>query len=218
MVQPYRPGTARHLQERAADILAGCARAAKPHMWAKQKKDGVRMSKRIFVVFSLSFMALLSLATGCATLPSTEKMALELSGYNLPKQSEPESALIYVVRPSSMGTLIRFNVFVDDKEDSSEMGYTRGSQYLYFFVSPGKHTIFSKAENWAEINIDLKEGETVFLKQNPAMGIIMARNDLELIQEVEGKYHVKNTSIGVIKKDRKNALPSLTENNSAAPL
>ena len=64
------------------------------------------------------------------------------------------------------------------------MGYTRGSQYVYFFVSPGKHTIYSKAENWAEVTVDVKAGETVFLKQNPAMGIIMARNSLELIQEV----------------------------------
>lgn len=161
------------------------------------------MSKKMFLICSLAFIVLLTSLTGCATLPSPEKMAMELSGYNLPKQSEAESALIYVVRPSSVGTLIRFNVFLDDKEDNSEMGYTRGSQYIYFFVKLGKHTVLSKAENWAEISIDVKAGEIVFLKQNPSMGIIMARNSLELLQEVEGKYHIKNTSPGTIIKERK---------------
>ncbi|MBI5676565.1 MAG: hypothetical protein HZC48_12220 [Nitrospirae bacterium] len=130
-------------------------------------------------------------------------MALDVSNYSLPKQSEAVNALIYVVRPIALGGAIRFNVFLDDKEDSSEMGFTRGLQYIYFFVSPGKHAIFSKAENWAEINIDVKEGETIFLKQNPSMGIVFARNSLELIQEIQGKYYVKNTSIGEIKKERK---------------
>ncbi|MDP3013238.1 MAG: DUF2846 domain-containing protein [Candidatus Subteraquimicrobiales bacterium] len=161
------------------------------------------MRKRMFLLCSLAFFVSLSLLAGCATLPSPEKMALEVSGYNLPKQNEAESALIYVVRPSSLGALIRFNVFLDDKEDNSEMGYNRGSQYIYFLVNPGKHTILSKAENWAEISVDVKAGETVFLKQNPSIGIIMARNSLELIQEVEGKYHVKNTSLGTVIKERK---------------
>jgi hypothetical protein len=83
------------------------------------------------------------------------------------------------------------------------MGYTRGGQYIHFFITPGKHVIFSKAENWAEINIDAKEGNVIFIKQNPSMGFIMARNSLELIEEIEGKYHVKNTEIGEIIKVRK---------------
>ncbi len=35
------------------------------------------------------------------------------------------------------------------------------------------------------------------------MGIIMARNILEQIQHTERKYHVKRTSLGMIKKERK---------------
>ena len=154
------------------------------------------------MICSLLVGVSLLLVTGCATLPSPEKMATEVSGYNLPKQSETESALVYIVRPSSLGFAIRFNVFLDDKEANSEMGYTRGSQ-IYFFVSPGKHIISSKAENWAEITIDAKAGETIFLRQDPSMGFIMARNSIEQIQELEGKYHVKKMSLGTIIKERK---------------
>lgn len=159
------------------------------------------MRKSMLIVFTIVSATALSLLAGCATLPSPAKMAEEVSGFTLPRQAETESALIYVVRPSPAGSLIRFNVFLNDKEDKSEMGYTRGSQYIYFYVNPGKYKIFSNAENWAEIGLDARAGETLFLKQNPELGFIMARNSLELIPEVEGKYHVKNTDLGTIIND-----------------
>ena len=70
-----------------------------------------------------------ALITGCASLPSPEVMKAETDTYQLPKLPEQGKAIVYVVRPSSVGGLIRFNVFVDDQEASSEMGYTRGNQY-----------------------------------------------------------------------------------------
>ena len=146
---------------------------------------------------------MVALVSGCTTLPSPEKMAAELEGYSLPKQNETSDSLIYVVRPSSVGTIVRFNVFLDDKDASSEMGYTRGSQYIYFFAEPGQHTIFSKAENWAEVIVEVKAGETIFLKQDASIGIVMARNNIGIIQDLEGKYYVKNSSLGTIIKERK---------------
>ena len=159
------------------------------------------MRKSMLIVFTIVSATALSLLAGCATLPSPAQMAEEVSGFHLPIQAETESALIYVVRPSPAGSLVRFNVFLNDKEDKSEMGYTRGSQYIFFYVNPGKHKIFSNAENWAEIGLDARAGETLFVKQNPELGFIMARNSLELIPEVEGKYHVKNTDLGTIIND-----------------
>jgi len=159
------------------------------------------MNKR-WIIGCLAF-AFFALGSGCATLPSREQMVLDISGYELPKQPAEKSALIYVVRPSGIGPIVRFNVFLDDKEDASEMGYTRGSQYVYFFVTPGVHTIYSKAENWAEISIDVKPQDVIFLRQTPSMGFFMARNSLDLVQDTEGKYHVKNSSLGTIKKEQK---------------
>src|SRR3990170_4812761 len=95
---------------------------------------------------------------GCATAPTPEAMRAETANYQLPKAPEGDNALVYVVRPSSVGGLVRFNVFVGDRQDSSEMGYTRGSQYIYFNVPPGEHKIYSKAENWAEVVISVKAG------------------------------------------------------------
>lgn len=140
---------------------------------------------------------------GCATLPKPEEMKAEVATYQLPKNPEAGKAIVYVVRPSSLGTLIRFNVFVDNKEPESEMGYTRGAQYIYFNLKPGDHQILSKAENWAETNVSAKAGDIIFIQQEPSMGIIMARNSILKLQDYEGKYHVKNLEIGTIIKSDK---------------
>ena len=84
--------------------------------------------------------------SGCASLPTPDRMKAEIAEYHLPKLPEAGKAIVYVVRPTSVGGLIRFNVFVNDKEPQSEMGYTRGSQYIYFNLTPGDHQILSKAE------------------------------------------------------------------------
>jgi hypothetical protein len=151
----------------------------------------------------IAVVLLLLSVLGCARLPSPAEMAEQTKDFKLPAATEAGQAMVYVVRPSMVGTLIRFNVFADDQEAASEMGYTRGSQYIYFTVAPGKHMIYSKAENWAEIAIDAKADDIIFIKQDPQIGFIMARNSLSPLDAVEGKYHVMNTSLGTIIKSKK---------------
>lgn len=140
---------------------------------------------------------------GCASLPSPEVMKAETATYQLPKLPEQGKAIVYVVRPSSVGGLIRFNVFVDDQEASSEMGYTRGSQYIYFSLPPGEHKIYSKAENWAEMPVSAKAGDIIFIQQDASMGVLMARNSIFKLEDYQGKYHVKTLTIGTILKSEK---------------
>jgi len=142
-------------------------------------------------------------AFGCATLPSTGVMKAETENYQLPQLPPEGKAIVYVVRPSQLGTIIRFNVFLDDQEDKSEMGYTRGAQYIYFTVVPGEHKVLSKAENWAELAFTGKAGDVLFIQQDPVMGIIMARNNIMRIDDLIGKYLVKTLSIGTIIKTEK---------------
>ncbi len=144
-----------------------------------------------------------ALVTGCANLPSPEAMKAETATYQLPKLPEQGKAIVYVVRPSSLGGIIRFNVFVDDQEASSEMGYTRGSEYIYFSIPPGDHKIYSKAENWAETLVAAKAGDIIFIQQDASMGIIMARNNIFKIEDYQGKYHVKTLNVGTIIKSEK---------------
>jgi len=152
-----------------------------------------------------TIMVVVALATlpGCASLPSPDAMKAEVSSFQVPKLPEPGKAICYVVRPSVLGGLIRFNVFVDDQQEHSEMGYTRSSQYIYFNLSPGEHKIYSKAENWAEVQVSAKAGDIIFIQQEPTMGILMARNNIFKPEDYQGKYHVKTLQVGTIIKTDK---------------
>ena len=145
-------------------------------------------------------LACVALFQGCATLPSSEQMRAETAGFQLPKQPSPGKALVYVVRPSGIGGLVRFNVFVDSQADEAEVGYTRGGQYIYFGVDPGTRKISSKAENWAEWTIKVNAGDVIYLQQEPTIGIIMARNNVFPVEETQGKYYVKTLSLGTLIK------------------
>jgi len=153
-------------------------------------------------VVKIIFVGLVVLQfAGCATLlPPPAQMREETANFTLPKLPEEGNAIVYVVRPDNIGGLIRFNVFVDDKKDSSEVGYTRGKQYIYFGVTPGEHQILSKAENWAAANITAKPGDIFYLQQIPTMGVLMARNSIAKIEEYEGKYQVKKLKLGTLEK------------------
>ena len=145
----------------------------------------------------------LAVLSGCVSLPSPEVMKTETATFVLPKMPDAGKAIVYVVRPEMLGGAIRFNVFVDDQQDASEMGYTRGTQYIYFNLIPGPHKIYSKAENWAEVNVDAKAGDIFFIQQEPTMGVIMARNNLFKLEDFQGKYHVKKLTLGtIIKADK----------------
>lgn len=154
--------------------------------------------KNLIRTFLIASVALA--ITGCASLPSPDAMKAETASYNLPALPEAGKAMVYVVRPSALGGFVRFNVFVDNQEDASEVGYTRSGQYIYFSLPAGEHKLFSKAENWAETQVDAKAGDIIFIQQTPDMGILMARNNLFNLQAYEGKYHVKHLTLGTILK------------------
>jgi len=159
-----------------------------------KKEEKMKTVMKIMVIFIALLFA------GCATLPSPAQMREEVVDFKLPKLPKDGKAIVYIVRPSSVGGLIRFNVFVDDKEPESEMGYTRGNQYIYFNLEPGEHQILSKAENWAETILTAASGDIIFIQQEASMGILIARNSLFKLQDYEGKYHVKHLTLGTIIK------------------
>lgn len=160
----------------------------------------MKLHRRFTLVLAASAVMLMA---GCASPPSTDAMKAAVADFQLPKLPDADSAMVYVVRPSGFGGLIRFNVFLDDQEANSEMGYTRSSQYIYFTVKPGDHKILSKAENWADVAISAKAGDVIFIQQEPAFGVVMARNNLFKLEDVPGKYHVKTLSLGTILKTSK---------------
>lgn len=168
-------------------------------------------------IATLLFVCVLAMISGCASMPTPDVMKAEAASYRLPKQPVAGKAIVYVVRPSSMGTLVRFNVFVDNQEAQSEMGFNRGNQYIYFNLTPGNHTIYSKAENWAELAVSVQAGDIVFIQQDPSMGIVMARNSILKVEDYQGKYQVKTATLGTILKTDRDK-PDSVADTGASPL
>lgn len=133
-------------------------------------------------------------ATGCASLPSPEAMKTATADFQLPKLPSNGEAMVYVVRPSWAGGLDRFDVSID----THDVGYTRGGQYIYFSVQPGEHMIRSKADNWGGTSVYLMPGEIKFLQQDPFFFVLGTWNQLHELEDLPGKYLVKNLFLGTI--------------------
>lgn len=148
---------------------------------------------RLLFILSLSF-----LLTGCYTQTSVKQMITDIQDYQPPYLAPNDKAIIYVVRPTSLYGIFKYPIYLDGKEQSNQVGYTRGNQYIYFYVAPGQHTISSNAENTSELSLNVKAGETIYLIQEGTFGFLFGRNQLYKLNPVEGKYYIKHSDLGTI--------------------
>ncbi|MBN1821352.1 MAG: DUF2846 domain-containing protein [Prolixibacteraceae bacterium] len=129
------------------------------------------------VLYPLMFVALMALMIACS---STKKVAAPDPLKQL--EAPADKALLYIVRPAFVGTAINFNVSIDGEF----IGKTKGKNFIYTMLEPGKHTILSQAENKEELEMVFEAGKIYYIEQVPKMGIIKARNKLETLNAAEG--------------------------------
>jgi hypothetical protein len=123
-------------------------------------------------------VVLILILSSCASTFQYNKIAQ-------PNSNDKEMATIYVLRPSSFGSAIKFGIYQDEKL----IGKLGPKSYLAWSVKPdGKElTIMSKSENKDILTINPQPGKTYYIKQKVKMGIAIARTGLEFIDENEGK-------------------------------
>ena len=92
-------------------------------------------------------------------------------------------ALVYILRPATFGTAIKMEVTCD----GINIGSTGGGRYIYSILEPGSHVFISKAENKSELPIILEAGKVYYLEQKVKMWILKARNNLERLDDQEGR-------------------------------
>lgn len=100
-------------------------------------------------------------------------------------------AIVYFVRPSVVGTIVQFKVSCND----SLIGSTTGKKYLYVVLEPNTYKFISKAENDAELELKVEPGKAYYIEQKPKMGIVIARNDLFLLNNTEGEQKLAKCSL-----------------------
>lgn len=129
----------------------------------------------------LAFCIIILSAAFCSC--STTKMVTE--DLQTIKTISPDSgkALVYIVRPSVVGSAITFGVTCNDVH----IGATNGKRFIYAFLDPGTHTFISKAENKSELFLKVEPGETYFINQKAKMGLLFARVGMEAVDEKTGR-------------------------------
>lgn len=137
------------------------------------------------IVMSLAVVAALS---GCASVPMGDPARdAAAKTFTVPA----DKAGIYVFRNESMGAAVRMDVAIDGQP----IGQTAAKTYLYKEVAPGRRVVTSKAENTDTLEIEARAGTLYFVWQEVKMGLMYARNKLQLVDEVTGKKGVAETSL-----------------------
>ena len=145
------------------------------------------MKNETCLKFTLLFFVIVLLGNckSVAKIPGTDttitgKLALQ-------KLQPPEGkALVYIIRNKSLGMLGNLMLDIDRKI----IGQTKGKQFLYTFLEPGKHLIVSRGENVSELPIHLEAGQTYFIQQKPKLGVFYTRSKLIRLDEEEAKRYL----------------------------
>jgi hypothetical protein len=133
----------------------------------------------------IKYLCLFTLVTlvGCASVPMA----------NIEQDSQAKDFIpvanmstIYVYRNENFGAAIKMPLLIDDKF----IGDTAANTYLRKVIEPGRHTLVSKTENDAELQIDAEPGRIYYVWQEVKMGMFTAGSKLHLVDEAVGKKGV----------------------------
>jgi hypothetical protein len=117
----------------------------------------------LWVVAAVAGLALMS---GCATTgPAFTKVE------NIPAGK----GLMYIYRPASFkGAAVSYDVHVKDKVVTN----LKNGGYFPYFAEPGENEVWAKTEAKSSVTVDVKPGQTYYVKGGVRMGFAIGRPDL----------------------------------------
>jgi hypothetical protein len=145
------------------------------------------MKKIIVFIVACSTLFL----AGCATtrqsvpIPNQTKMV-----------ENPGLARIYVVRPTGFGSAISMRII----DNGKYIGNTGPKGYLCWERQPGSAEISSKAENTSTVTLNAESGEVYYICQHIQLGVVAARNKLEIVSKEQGQKYLKKCKPPVLKQ------------------
>jgi hypothetical protein len=134
---------------------------------------------------------------GCATGPSKEEIAKELTGFELPNKPRPGEALLYVVRPSEQARMFRLDVYVEGPNAHQPKATTSGVYYAAIPLPPGYQRLCASEyrpttfDGPACRTVDLKAGQVSFVEIELFFERGGWRYYLSTLDEEDGKLKVK---------------------------
>lgn len=134
--------------------------------------------------------------SGCRSVP---KASHELDVQAKKFQTNPNGAQIYIYRNEIFGGMIKIDVEFDGKL----IGRTLPNTYFLLQVPPGNHTILSESENKSTLEIKAEKGHNYYVWQEVKMGVMLARNKLQLMDEQKGQEGVNDCELLKIESEHK---------------
>lgn len=144
----------------------------------------VRLNK-LFTIIAIFSAAVLSGCASVKTASSSEDAKAKTFATN------PNQAKLYIYRNEFMGAALRMGVELNGKE----IGKTGPKSYFAVDVPPGKHSIVSRAENDASLEVMAEAGRNYFIWQEVKMGFLLARSKLQLVDEAQGQAGVRESQL-----------------------
>jgi len=135
--------------------------------------------KRIIV---LAGCAATLLVVGCASTTQYVPMPDQTKAVE-----DPSKGRVYVMRPSSLGYAVGMNV----SDGGNPIGSTGAKGYLCWEREPGDVVVSSTSENTSRVSLPVRPGSIHYIVQHIRMGIWIARTDLEVVSDEQGKMELK---------------------------
>jgi hypothetical protein len=98
---------------------------------------------------------------------------------------------LYVYRDESFGGAVKLPLLLDNVS----IGDTGPQTYAFREVTPGKHTVLSKAEKDESLEIEVQAGKDYYVWQEVKMGVWSARSALHLVDNKIGEDAVKKCKL-----------------------
>jgi hypothetical protein len=128
--------------------------------------------------------ASLALLAACASVPKAPpERDLAAKQFASPGRGK---ANLYVFRNESMGGAVRMGLMLDGEV----LGDTAAKTFHWVPIAAGKHTLVGKAENESVLEFTAKPGQSVFVWQEVKMGLLSARNQLQVVDDERGRAAV----------------------------
>jgi hypothetical protein len=137
---------------------------------------------RTISLAALFFVA--ALASGCASVPmANAERDTQAKTFAVPATGK---ANVYVYRNEVIGGAVKMDLALNGKP----IGQTTAMTFVVLEVAPGKHNLVSKAENESRLDLVTEAGKNYFVWQEVKMGVLYARNLLQLVDEKTGRAGV----------------------------
>lgn len=155
-------------------------------MTQRNTKQGITMKFGSTVAACILAAATLA---GCASVPMASADAdAKAKTFVAPPGGQ---ASVYVYRNETFGAAIKMPLLLDNQSIGDSGPHT----YAFRQIAPGKHTITSKTEKDASIDIDAQPGKNYYVWQEVKMGAFAARSALHLVDEQTGEDGVKQCKL-----------------------